>query len=71
MTKLDLCILQRMQSGEKGDRLSFATAPKIIWALLANRQRVIEHRMKSHENLEEIASCTPINLGNLLKGLKR
>ncbi len=26
----------RMQSDQKGHRLPFATAPKVIWALLAN-----------------------------------
>jgi len=26
----------RMQRAQKGDRLPFATAPKVIWALLAN-----------------------------------
>ncbi len=35
-----------LQSDQKGDRLPFATAPKVIWALLANCQRVMEHRMQ-------------------------
>jgi hypothetical protein len=36
----------RMQSDQKGDWLPFATAPKVIWALLANGQRVTENRMQ-------------------------
>ncbi len=36
----------RMQSNAKGNRLPFATAKKGIWALLANCQRVMEHRMQ-------------------------
>ncbi len=36
----------RMQSDQKGDRLPFATASKVNWALLANYQRVMEHRMQ-------------------------
>jgi hypothetical protein len=35
-----------MQSNPKGNRLPFATAPEVIWALLANCQRVMEHRMQ-------------------------
>jgi len=36
----------RMQRDPKGNRLPFVTAPKVIWALLANCQRVTEHRMQ-------------------------
>ncbi len=36
----------RMQSNPKGNRLPFATAPKVILALLVNCQRAMEHRMQ-------------------------
>ena len=36
----------RMQRDPKGNRLPFVIAPKVIWALLANCQRVTEHRMQ-------------------------
>ncbi len=36
----------RMQNDQKGNRFPFETALKIIWALLANCQRVMEDRMQ-------------------------
>jgi hypothetical protein len=35
-----------MQNNPKGNRLPFATAPKVICALIANCQRATEHRIQ-------------------------
>ena len=44
----------RMQSDQKGDRLPFATAPKVIWAPLANFQRVMSTACKYKKIRKEL-----------------
>ncbi len=59
-----------MQSDQKGDRLPFATTPKVIRALLENCQRVMEHRMQVLPNFNVFACGAPFPFDNLLQGLK-
>ena len=44
----------RRQMGLKGNRLPFATAPQVIWALLATWQRVMKHRMQIQSHLHAV-----------------
>jgi hypothetical protein len=41
----------RMQSDQKGNRLPFATALKVLWALLANCKRAMEDSMQKLRKL--------------------
>jgi hypothetical protein len=59
----------------KGNRLPFAKAPKVVWALLANFRRIIEHRlqidwicMRCSITLSQFAERAQITCGTVAKG---